>query len=172
MESFETALPTVLLTPQSSPSPMDDPVAVPILFPSMDPAYDTDLDQNNSTIVINPDFNPRLPNGIIVAVLMLLGISGNTLVLYVYHFKMDHTVFSTFVTVLAILDLATAFVGMPIDLAIKSAMLERSRGLDILCKVREMKMKCFISFDIFLCNCVIEWSKMKVTSGGLYHPDR
>jgi uncharacterized protein YwlG (UPF0340 family) len=90
----------------------------------------------SSNMIIMTSHNPRLANGIIVAILMLVGLVGNGLVLYVYQFKkMERTVFSTFVTVLAILDITTALIGMPIDVIIKTVLFSRSEALDAICKV-------------------------------------
>ncbi|KAK7113902.1 RYamide receptor-like [Littorina saxatilis] len=94
----------------------------------------THLDHNNE-ILVNTDYNPRLANGMVVAAMMVVGLVGNSLVLYVYNFKMPRTVFSTFVTVLAALDLATTLIGMPIDVVIKSAVLDKSDALTVFCKV-------------------------------------
>lgn len=91
-------------------------------------------------VLVHADYNPRLPNGIVVAVLLAVGLVGNSLVLYVYHFKMQRTVFTTFVTVLAALDLTTALVGMPIDVVIKTAMLGESRAFNAICKAAHFEV--------------------------------
>lgn len=80
-------------------------------------------------------FNPRLPNGILVAILMCIGFVGNSLVLYIYHFKMPRTVFSTFVTVLALLDLCTTVCSMPLDVVMKTIIIDSHQTLNILCKI-------------------------------------
>ncbi|KAL8584542.1 hypothetical protein ACOMHN_016862 [Nucella lapillus] len=114
--------------PPPSPSNLE-------LFPGLitDPEG---LDHPNNQILVDaPAVNPRLPIGVIVALLMATGLVGNSLVLYVYHCKMPRTVFSTFVTVLALLDLLTVLISMPIDVVIKSVLLGGSSELNAICKV-------------------------------------
>lgn len=88
---------------------------------------------------VTAETNPRLVSGVIVAVLMVIGFLGNSLVLYVYNFKMPRTVFSLFVTVLALLDLTTALVGMPIDVAIKAFLLPNNTPVMVICKIAHLE---------------------------------
>ncbi|XP_076449805.1 uncharacterized protein LOC143286103 [Babylonia areolata] len=84
--------------------------------------------------------NPRYPNAIVVALFMVVGLVGNSLVLYVYNAKMETTVFTTFVTFLAGLDLTTTLTAMPLDMVIKAVMVERSQGVEIMCKVAHFEV--------------------------------
>ncbi|GFR59765.1 neuropeptide Y [Elysia marginata] len=68
---------------------------------------------------VTDETNPRLVNGVIVLVLLLLNIMGNSLVCYIYHFKIKPSVFSLFVTILAALDLSTALSTMLMDVMLK-----------------------------------------------------
>ena len=99
-----------------------------------------DSDHHHDYVLVDTDYNPRLPNGVVVAVLMAVGLVGNALVLYVYHFKMPRTVFTTFVVVLAALDLTTALVGMPIDVVIKTATLGESPAFSAACKLAHLEV--------------------------------
>lgn len=85
--------------------------------------------------LVEASINPRLPNGTIIAVLMLIGIVGNVLVVYIYQFKLPQTVFSMFVTVLALLDLCNTFCSMPLDIAMKSAIIKDTNAFNIMCKI-------------------------------------
>ncbi|XP_041362304.1 orexin receptor type 2-like [Gigantopelta aegis] len=67
-----------------------------------------------------PDENPRLINGIVLVFVALVGITGNSLVLYVQHFKCKRTTFSLFVKWLACLDLFNCLTTIPLDITIKT----------------------------------------------------
>ena len=114
----------------------------PAGFPgSVRTTADSDHHQHDHDyVLVDADYNPRLPNGVVVAVLMAVGLVGNALVLYVYHFKMPRTVFTTFVVVLAALDLTTALVGMPIDVVIKTATLGESAAFSAACKLAHLEV--------------------------------
>nr|KAG5707527.1 hypothetical protein BaRGS_012031 [Batillaria attramentaria] len=95
--------------------------------------------QDENDIIVPARINPRLANGVIVAVLMVVGLVGNSLVLYVYNFKMPRTVFSFFVTVLALLDLTTTLCGMPIDVVIKTVLLSDTLSMNVICKIAHLE---------------------------------
>ncbi len=75
---------------------------------------------NTEDIITTLDQNPRLFNGVVVSVFMTVGILGNTLVFCIQHFKCKPTTFSFFVKVLAVLDLMSCVVTMPIDVVVKT----------------------------------------------------
>ncbi|BFZ19709.1 hypothetical protein BsWGS_22748 [Bradybaena similaris] len=80
--------------------------------------------------------NPRLVTGIVVLALMLINVLGNSLVLFVYQFRIKPSVFSFYVKVLALLDISTGLTTMPLDAIIKLRPLdERSLDLNSLCKI-------------------------------------
>ncbi|KAL8614732.1 hypothetical protein ACOMHN_017070 [Nucella lapillus] len=98
------------------------------------------LNGSSGEVVEDTETNPRYPNGIIVAILMAIGLVGNSLVLYVYHFKMEHTVFTTFVIFLAGLDLTTTLTSMPLDVVLKCLRMEKTAAMEVICKMAHFQV--------------------------------
>lgn len=85
--------------------------------------------------------NPRLVNGVIVLLLLLLNIVGNSIVCYIYYFKIKPSVFSLFVTVLAGLDLSTALSTMLMDVMLKMRReSESALHLTAMCKLSHFQV--------------------------------
>ena len=85
--------------------------------------------RNSATSIINatgfldvttPSENPRLINGVVLVFVAVVGITGNSLVLYVQHVKCKPTTFSLFVKWLACLDLFNCLTTIPLDITIKT----------------------------------------------------
>ncbi|XP_071107579.1 galanin receptor 2a-like [Haliotis cracherodii] len=77
-------------------------------------------DINTTMVYTSLKQNPRFFNGVVVSLFMTIGILGNTLVFCIQHFKCKPTTFSFFVKVLAVLDLMSCVVTMPIDIVVKT----------------------------------------------------
>ncbi|GFN95272.1 orexin receptor type 2 [Plakobranchus ocellatus] len=85
--------------------------------------------------------NPRLVNGVIVLLLLLLNLSGNSLVCYIYRYRIKASVFSFFVTILALLDLSTALTTMVIDVILKMRReSESTLNLAAMCKLSHFQV--------------------------------
>ncbi|RUS72714.1 hypothetical protein EGW08_019525 [Elysia chlorotica] len=85
--------------------------------------------------------NPRLVNGVIVLLLLFLNVAGNSLVCYIYYFKIKPSVFSLFVTILAGLDLSTALSTMVMDVMLKMRReSEDSLNLIAMCKLSHFQV--------------------------------
>jgi hypothetical protein len=96
---------------------------------------------NNSGDDYDDRANPRLVNGIVVLLLMLLNMSGNSVVLYVYHYRVKASVFSFFVTTLAALDIITALTTMLMDVIMKVRPVnEDVLDLNVLCKITHFQV--------------------------------
>uniref|UniRef100_A0A0B6Z7D2 G-protein coupled receptors family 1 profile domain-containing protein n=1 Tax=Arion vulgaris TaxID=1028688 RepID=A0A0B6Z7D2_9EUPU len=100
---------------------------------------------NNSTThgedIYNDTTNPRLINGLVVLVLLILNLSGNSLVFYIYRFRVKTSVFSFFVTTLAALDIITALTTMLLDVIIKVRPLDENiLDLYSLCKITHFQV--------------------------------
>ncbi|XP_059150349.1 neuropeptide FF receptor 1-like [Physella acuta] len=100
---------------------------------------------SNVTHALNHDhvsnINPRLANGVIVVLLLLLNLAGNSLVFYVYKYLIKRNLFSFFVTTLAALDLLSAVTTMQMDAIMKMRPLdETSLSLVALCKLTHFQV--------------------------------
>ncbi|KAH9487757.1 hypothetical protein Btru_068757 [Bulinus truncatus] len=111
------------------------------------------VSQVNTTTATTADItNPRMVNGIVVLILMIINISGNGLVYYVYKYYFKRNIFTFFVKVLAALDLFTAFTTMLMDVIVKVRPLdERKLDLLVLCKLSHF---CVYSSHL-VCVCVL-----------------
>jgi len=99
---------------------------------SMETTTSAALSANSSSLHTE---NPRLANGIIVLVLFIMNLVGNSLVFYIYNCYIKHNVFSLFVRVLAILDLTEA-IAMVLDAMMKTRPLDESvLNLTVICKI-------------------------------------
>ncbi|CAG5132158.1 unnamed protein product [Candidula unifasciata] len=102
------------------------------------------MDKYNSTTnhtAYTDTTNPRLLNGIIVLLLLVLNLSGNSVVFYIYSFRVKASVFSFFVTTLAGLDIITALTTMLLDAIIKVRPLDEDRlDLNTLCKITHFQV--------------------------------
>ncbi|KAK6174393.1 hypothetical protein SNE40_017679 [Patella caerulea] len=74
-----------------------------------------------------------LPRFIFLFVILVVGTTGNVLVLYIYHFKSKLSTFTLFVQVLALLDLLNCFTSVPGALALVIG--QDHVDMDILCTV-------------------------------------
>ncbi|KAK3731780.1 hypothetical protein RRG08_035445 [Elysia crispata] len=103
-------------------------------------AFNVSVPQSDDDAVTNAP-NPRLVNGVIVMLLLLLNIAGNSLVCYIYYFKIKPSVFSLFVTILAALDLSTALSTMIIDVILKMRrQSEDTLNLTVMCKLSHFQV--------------------------------
>ncbi|XP_035828142.1 gastrin/cholecystokinin type B receptor [Aplysia californica] len=106
-------------------------------------SVDTNIssDGNSNASLYTDTTNPRLVNGVMVLLLLLLNLMGNGLVFCVYHAMAKRNVFSLFVKVLAVLDLVTALTTMLMDTMSKMRPLdERALNLDVLCKLTHFQV--------------------------------
>ncbi|CAG5124091.1 unnamed protein product [Candidula unifasciata] len=85
--------------------------------------------------------NPRLVAGIVVLALLGFNVLGNSLVFFIYEFRVKPSVFSFYVKVLAALDISTALTTMLLDVIIKMRPLEESwLDLNSLCKITHFQV--------------------------------
>lgn len=100
-----------------------------------------DTHSSNDSMIYTDTTNPRLVNGVIVLLFLVLNLLGNGLVFYVYKFRVKKTIFSFFVTILAVLDLLSAVTTMLMDVILKVRPLdEKAMSLAALCKLTHFQV--------------------------------
>ncbi|CAL1538821.1 unnamed protein product [Lymnaea stagnalis] len=102
---------------------------------------DVHANGSNASMIYTDTTNPRLVNGVVVLLLLILNLLGNGLVFYVYKFRVKKTIFSLFVTILAVLDLLSAVTTMLMDVIVKVRPLdEKDMSLAALCKLTHFQV--------------------------------